>query len=349
MERNLWPIQICALDYSINFPSKVPSAYSVVARGVPAQWNISELEADLRKIHPTIIKVERLFVQGGTPFSKIRIDFSSNAEVHKVLKEKRILLDDEYTAFAVQPYTPPFRVLRCYNCQQYNDHVAANCPHKDKPTCFRWGQNHPFDPQCQNKICCANCHQEHMAGNPNCPQKIEERKKAQSAVAMAANNRPPPRPPRVSAWKTGNLTGSDSSTSTATTINVQSETSGASLQDLAVKLDRLTDIVEKLAAEQSKITTMINSTNQLVDAMRKETDAMKEFIANKVCRFVCNLADAFLGNQKKTEQDRLRPLLFQFKRDVDSQLSKTANCDNQQATSSRQTASSPNESSSANV
>lgn len=326
MDRTLWPIQICARDYSINFPSKVPATYSVVATGVPAQWAISELEADLRRIHPTIVKVERLFVKGGTPIPKIRVDFSSNTEVAKVLKEKRILLDDEYTAFAVQAYTPPVRVLRCYNCQQYNDHIAASCPHKENPTCFRCGQNHPFNPQCQNKICCANCHQEHMAGNPNCPTKIAERRRAQGAAAAATNKPPQSRPPpRVSAWKTPGSdsdSGFPSTTTTTTTINMQNLANGASLWDLSTKLDRLTDTVERLAVEQAKITSTIKDTNQLVQSLRKEIDTMNEFIAEKVCRFVCNVADAFLENNKKAAQNCLRPLASQFKRDTERHLNK---------------------------
>jgi len=167
MIRNIWPTQICGYDYSIDLSSKVPSSYSLVVLGVPAQWSLTEFEDDIKKQYSTIIKVERLYVKGGVPISKVRIDFSSNQEVINILKSKRLLLDDENTSFAIQSYAPPIKVLRCFNCQQYNDHVAAQCPYKDNPICFRCGQNHPFNPQCLNKICCANCHQKHMAGNRN--------------------------------------------------------------------------------------------------------------------------------------------------------------------------------------
>ncbi|CAF2081508.1 unnamed protein product, partial [Rotaria magnacalcarata] len=179
MDKTIWPIQICSLDYEILFPSKVPTSYSIVAIGVPAQWKLEQFESDTKKQYPTIIKVERLYVKDRIPISKVRIDFSSNQEVKKIIQNKRLLLDDENTSFMIQPYSPPAKILRCFNCQQYNDHIAANCPHKDKPTCFRCGLNHPFNPNCSNKICCANCGQSHMAGSPSCPVKVEERRKHQ--------------------------------------------------------------------------------------------------------------------------------------------------------------------------
>ncbi|CAF4917937.1 unnamed protein product [Rotaria sp. Silwood1] len=70
MNKNIWPIQICSVDYSIDFPSKVPSSYSILALGVPAQWNLLEFELDIKKQYPTIIKVERLYIKGGIPISK---------------------------------------------------------------------------------------------------------------------------------------------------------------------------------------------------------------------------------------------------------------------------------------
>lgn len=142
MSTEIWLIQICAQDFTTNFPSEVPSSYSAVAIGVPAQWNLDELTADFKERHPTITTVGRLFIKGGVTISKIRIDFSSHEEVQKIMKNKRILLDDANTSSIAQHYSPPFGVLRCYTCQRYNDYIAANCPHKDNPTCLRCGQRH---------------------------------------------------------------------------------------------------------------------------------------------------------------------------------------------------------------
>ena len=49
MDKNIWPTQICFLKFSIKLPSKVSSCYSVVAIGVPAQWNVAEFELDIKK------------------------------------------------------------------------------------------------------------------------------------------------------------------------------------------------------------------------------------------------------------------------------------------------------------
>ena len=78
-----------------------------------------------------------------------------------------MLLDDGHTCYPIEPYIPSLKVLRCYNCQQYDDHVAAHCPNKDKSICFKCGQQHQYNPECQNKISCAHCKEDHMAGNPN--------------------------------------------------------------------------------------------------------------------------------------------------------------------------------------
>ncbi|CAM4823966.1 unnamed protein product [Rotaria magnacalcarata] len=113
--------------------------------------------------------------KGGRPILRIRVDFSTNKELSEILKIKRILLDDDNTAYTIEPYVPPSRILRCYICQQYDDHVAAHCPNKDKPICFKCGQQHNYNPECQNEICCAHCKGSHMAGNPSCRSKIETR------------------------------------------------------------------------------------------------------------------------------------------------------------------------------
>ena len=107
--------------------------------------------------------------------------------------------------------------------------------------------------------------------------------------------------------------------------------------------------MENLAAEQAKITASVNNTNQLVSTLQKEIDGMKEFIINKVGRFVCKLGDAFVGKHKQSEQDRLRPLLFQFRRDMDGQPNKPAISASPQATKPPATTASPDESFSTDI
>ncbi|CAF1029307.1 unnamed protein product [Rotaria magnacalcarata] len=92
--------------------------------------------------------------------------------VHAV---RLFIADNDNTAFAVESYLPPTRILRCYNCQVYDDHVEAHCPNKNNPVCFRCAQHHPYDPHCMNAIKCAHRQGEYMAGNSSCPVKSEKR------------------------------------------------------------------------------------------------------------------------------------------------------------------------------
>jgi hypothetical protein len=316
MDKKIWPVQIGGFEFTVIFPSKVPSSYSIVATGVPAQWNLTEFEADIKKQYPTIIKVERLFIKGGIPISKVRIDFSSNQEINKILKNKRLLLDDENTSFAIQPYSPPFRVLRCFNCQQYNDHIAANCPHKNNPICFRCGQNHPYNPQCLNKICCANCQQDHMAGNPNCPAKIEERRKYHTNITSSTTNNQKQVNSSSSVWTANGIKFNTHIRPPSPMENAQvNADQGVVFLDISKKLDLMMIKMEHLSAEQSKINLSINNSNQLINQCHKEINSMKEFIMNKFCPYVYQLSEAFLGKNKQVEKDKLRSLFIQFKLD----------------------------------
>lgn len=325
LDRNIWPLQLCEQDYTTDFPSKVPASYSLVALGIPAQWNLTELEDDLKRQYPSIIRIERLYIKGGVPISKVRIDFSSNQEVNNVLKNKRLLLDDENTSFAIQSYTPPFKVLRCFNCQQYNDHVAAHCPHKDNPICFRCVQHHPFNPLCSNKICCANCGQEHMAGNPNCSTKIEERRKHQfNSASSTTINEPKQRNASSSSVWSSNPVKRITHTGPLVSVEEEPSVSGRNgLSDISKKLDMLMVKMELISAEQTKFNSSINNTNHLITQCNKEIDAMKEFIYNQICPFVCQLGEVFLCKSKQVGKERLRPLLVQFKKVVEETIKST--------------------------
>ena len=96
-----------------------------------------DFELDVKKQYTSIIKIERILVRDSVPITQVRIDFSSKADMQKILKNNRVLSDDENTSFSVQQYYPPFKILRCYNRHQYNGHVTTNCPCKDNPVCFK--------------------------------------------------------------------------------------------------------------------------------------------------------------------------------------------------------------------
>jgi len=91
-----------------------------------------------------------------------------------ILKSKWILLDDDNTAFAVEPYLPSTRILRCYNCQAYDDHIAAHCPNKNNSVCFRCSWHHLYNSNCDNPFRCTHCEGNRMVGNPSCLVKSEK-------------------------------------------------------------------------------------------------------------------------------------------------------------------------------
>ena len=69
MDKNTWPSNVCNLDYPLNIPTRIPTVFSIVVMGIPAQWGILELESDIKKQYPTVLKVERLFAKGRVPTS----------------------------------------------------------------------------------------------------------------------------------------------------------------------------------------------------------------------------------------------------------------------------------------
>jgi hypothetical protein len=323
LNRSTWPPKICNLDYDLDSPSKIPTSYSVVVLNVPAQWSIEDFENDIKKQYQTIVKVERLYVRGGKPISKVRIDFSSNKELAIIIKNKRMVLDDANTSFPIEPYTPPIRILRCYNCQQYNDHTALNCPNKDKPVCFKCGQNHLYDPNCQNKICCAHCHQEHMAGNPNCPRKIEERNK-RSAEMKAKSDRQQQRPtnpnPLSSVWNIQPDEQLAVTLSPKTNALAPNENEYmTSMIEISKKLDALMLKIDDISAEQSIASKKFEKLNQNVYSCRKELDSIKDLVLNTISPYLFELGETILGKNKQVDKEKLRLLHAKFKASLEEQ------------------------------
>jgi hypothetical protein len=341
MDRNTWPLKICDLDFVLNIPSKVPTSFSIVVLGIPAQWDTNDLGTEIKKQYSTILKVERLYIKGGIPISKVRIDFASNRELSGILKNKRILLDEENTSYPIQPYAPPMKILRCYNCQQYNDHVAANCPRKDTPVCFRCGQNHPFNPNCQNEVCCAHCKGDHLSGSPNCQVKIEERRKR--IVAAQPLNRVQRQQPNAppSAWnKDTSYPAAPTSLfyRTAAHTDLNSSSSNA---ELSKKIDLLLSKVDELATEQSRSTNNMEILLQNYNSCRDELNTIKCFLRETISPYLCELSETVLGKSKPTEKIKLRTA-YQGLKDT-LQAHAKINSNNIQSIVSSRT-SSPNES-----
>ncbi|CAF1321859.1 unnamed protein product [Didymodactylos carnosus] len=214
---------------------------------VPPQWKAEDFGEELKIQYPSIVKAGRLYIRGGRRISKVRLDFSSNQHLPEILKRKNIVLDDDNTSYRIEPYIPPTRVLRCYVCQEYGGHTAANCSKKDNPICFKCGQSHEYNPRCESAVCCANCQEPHMAGNPQCRVKIEQRQKLYDerrarSIAVTA-------PPNV--W-TNRTTGVVPALSTAaTTSAVQS--------DSIPLLEKINEQMTKCIEQQLRLETKIEN------------------------------------------------------------------------------------------
>ncbi|CAF2929482.1 unnamed protein product [Rotaria sp. Silwood2] len=313
--KSLWPLTICSCNYIVDIPSKVPTSYSLIATGIPAQWDLTDFELDVKKQYPSIVKVERMLVRGGTPIAKVRIDFSSNEDVQKILKHKRLLLDDENTSFPVQQYYPPFKILRCYNCQQYNDHVAANCPRKDTPICFRCGQNHPYNPNCSNKICCANCKEEHLAGNPSCRVKIAERNKGKSNLITSNGYKSYPTKAAFTAWTTTTnlMFTSDCQPSTTAMAPTSLENSNSSSSiEISKKLDLILNKIDYLTGEHDNLKTNFINVNQQLRSCQETINLLKIFLSEQICPLIVEVGEGIMGKKQDINKKKLRPLISNF-------------------------------------
>jgi hypothetical protein len=321
LNKSLWPTTICSRNYILDIPSKVPTSYSLIATGIPAQWDLTDFESDVKRQYPSIIKVERMLVRGGIPIAKARIDFSSNEDVQKILKNKRLFLDDENTSFAVQQYYPPFKILRCYNCQQYNDHVAANCPRKDNPICFRCGQDHPYNPYCSNKICCANCKEEHLAGNPNCRVKIDERNKCKSNLITSNEQQSNLYKVRPSAWQstTKNILTSDCQPTTTSTVpTLIEDTITSSSLEISKRLDLILNKVNYLTDELENFKTNFINVNQQLRSYQETIKLLKIFITDQICPLIVEVGEGVAEKKQGINKKKLRQLISNFNQGLES-------------------------------
>lgn len=322
LEKKSWPSTICSLDYILDIPSKMPMSYSLIATGVPAQWDLIDFELEVKKQYPSIIRVERMLIRGGVPIAKVRIDFSSKVDMQSILKDNRLLLDDENTSFPVQQYHPPLKILRCYNCQQYNDHVAANCPRKENPVCFRCGQTHPYNPNCTNKICCANCKGDHLAGNPNCRVKIEERNKCKSKLVKSnefeSNLTKAPRAPWTTSTNHALATDEQSSIIASAATSRDSSNLASSSSEISKKLDLILLKIDNLNVEHDNLKSNFNNVSHQLKTCQEMISSIRFFISEQICPLIAEVGEGMLGKKSDVLKKKLRPLMSNFNKGLES-------------------------------
>ncbi|CAF1241880.1 unnamed protein product [Adineta ricciae] len=319
LDKSIWPAKICSNNYKLIMPSKVPSSYSLIATGVPAQWDLAEFELDVKKKYKSITKVERMLVGGGRPIAKVRIDFSSKAELQTILKNKRILIDEENTSFQVLQYHPPVKILRCFNCQEYNSHIAADCPRKENPTCYRCAQNHEYDPNCQNKIRCANCQGDHLAGNPNCPVKIEERLKFKASTEKRIGQQQRSTTVDANAWSNSTRLSRpvEQQPSTAAAPTPQQEPNGVALEEFMNKLDMIGEKIDKLSKEQSKIVVNFECINKQLKSCQDAINMFKCFVLEQICPLLIETSKGIMIKKSELNTQKLLSMIENVNKGLD--------------------------------
>ena len=340
LNKNLWPQTICSCKYKLDIPTKVPTSYSLIATGIPAQWDLTDFELDVKKQYPSIIRVERMRVRGGTPIAKVRIDFSSNDVVQKLLKNKRLVLDDENTSFAVQQYHPPFKILRCYNCHQYNDHVASNCPDKENPICFRCSQNHPYNPNCSNKIRCANCGEGHLAGNPSCRIKIAERIKCKPNRVITAELQSNKNAMPLNPWPNTDINTNirpiinsiQPSTATSASKAPENANNRCSLLEISNKLDIVLNKINHLSVEYDSLKANAVNVAQQLEICQESMNALKIFITDHICPLIVEVGEGITGKKQDINKKKIRPLISNFNQGRES-LTRSFQSSSRQASS----------------
>ena len=123
-----------------------------------------------------------MLVRGGIPIAKVRIDFSSVKLYKKFSRTKDYYWTMKIHLFLFNNIIHHAKFFAATTANNIMTKLQQTAYVKNNPVCFRCGQNHPYNPNCSNKICCANCKEEHLAGNPSCRVKIAERNKCKSIL-----------------------------------------------------------------------------------------------------------------------------------------------------------------------
>ena len=81
------------------------------------------------------------------------------------------------------------------------------------------------------------------------------------------------------------------------------------------KIDLITSKIEQLVNEQEKIMS-IHHVHQRINMCRKEVSLMNELMIDKVCPYVIELSEAFIGKNKQASKEKMQSLLNRSNHDV---------------------------------
>ena len=102
-ESSSWPNSIYGLPFKVTLPSRIPTSYSILVNRTPGEWHVDSMRPLIAQRYPSTVQVARLF-RDGQPINRIRVDFRSNEDVHKILQCSHISIDSiRYPAVAYKP------------------------------------------------------------------------------------------------------------------------------------------------------------------------------------------------------------------------------------------------------
>ena len=154
-----------------------------------------------------------------------------------------------------------------------------------------------------------------MAGSSDCLVKIEERRSITKQLTTQ-NHSKQEQTKYSSIAKKSNMF---SKSLTTHLLNINSNEQEKKNMDIAPtivnKLNLITSKIEQLVNEQE--TTMnIYNVHQLINMCRREISLMNELMIDKVCPYVVELSEAFIGKNKQAAKEKIQSLLNRFKHDL---------------------------------
>ena len=155
-----------------------------------------------------------------------------------------------------------------------------------------------------------------MAGSPDCPVKIEERRNITKQLATP-NYSKQEQTTYSSITKNSNMFSKSPTTHLLSINSNQKQKTNTDITPTIVnELDLIMSKINQLVDEQEKITMSIHHVHQRINMCRREISLMNELMVDKVCPYVIELSETFIGKNKQPAKEKIQSLLNRFKHDV---------------------------------
>lgn len=143
-----------------------PLFYEVVLYNVPLSLENEEFTALLKSSYPDTISARRIMkFPHRIPTTLIRVRLLTQETRRRILARGCELGTVWYRARLPKRR---YNLRRCYNCQQFTNHLARNCT--NAMSCMKCSGQHATD-VCESKLeKCTNCGRPHCANSTLCPR-----------------------------------------------------------------------------------------------------------------------------------------------------------------------------------